>query len=115
MKLVLCLLAALPSFFSLRAQTPEERIPSQGMLIYFQDHHMLLASNTTEESGGESTQTTRIKKRITKAEARDCTPAVVKACMTSMEQSLASCDCPEATSLSEWASSFQHKCRHVVL
>ncbi len=69
MKLVLCLLAALPSFFSLRAQTPEERIPSQGMLIYFQDHHMLLASNTTEESGGESTQTTRIKKRITKAEA----------------------------------------------
>ena len=68
MKLVLCLLAALPSFFSLRAQTPEERIPSQGTLIYFQDHHMLLASNTTEESGGESTQTTRIKKRITKAE-----------------------------------------------
>jgi len=69
MKLVLCLLAALPSFFSLRAQTPAERIPSQGTLIYFQDHHMLLASNTTEESGEESTQTTRIKKRITKAEA----------------------------------------------
>ncbi|HBU36711.1 MAG TPA: hypothetical protein DEB70_02785 [Planctomycetaceae bacterium] len=69
MKLVLCLLAAFPSFFSLLTQTPEERIPSQEMLIYFQDHHMLLASNTTEESGGESAQTTRIKKRITKAEA----------------------------------------------
>ena len=69
MRIALCLLAALPSCFSLLARTPEERIPSQRTLVYFQDHHMLLASNTTEESEGESTQTTRINKRITKAEA----------------------------------------------
>ena len=69
MKLVLCLLAALPSFFFLRAQTPEERIPSQGTPVYLQDHHLLLASNTAEESKAETIQATRIKKRITKAEA----------------------------------------------
>ena len=69
MRIALCLLAALPSCFSLLARTPEERIPSQRTLVYFQDHHMLLASNTTEESEGESTQTTRINKRITKSEA----------------------------------------------
>ena len=69
MRIALCLLAALPSCFSLLARTPEERIPSQRTLVYFQDHHMLLASNTTEESEGESTQTTRINKRIAKAEA----------------------------------------------
>jgi acetyl esterase/lipase len=69
MKLVLCLLAALPSFFSLRAQTPEERIPSQGTPVYLQDHHLLLASNTAEESKAETIQATQIKKRITKAEA----------------------------------------------
>ena len=69
MKIALCLLATLPFNLPVLAQKFEEKLSFETTLDHLQDHHLLLASNTTEDSKGQATQKTWSKKRITKAEA----------------------------------------------
>ena len=69
MKIVLCLLATLPFNLPVLAQKFEEKLSFETTLDHFKDHHLLLASNTTEDSKGQATEKTWSKKRITKAEA----------------------------------------------
>ena len=69
MKIVFCLLATLPFNLPVLAQKFEEKLSFETTLDHFKDHHLLLASNTTEDSKGQATEKTWSKKRITKAEA----------------------------------------------
>ena len=71
MKIVLCLLATLPFNLPVLAQKFEEKLSFETTLDHFKDHHLLLASNTTEDSKGQATEKTWSKKRLTKRSSKN--------------------------------------------